>query len=113
MAYFQKTKSLVANKEIKPSYFNSIAVRATTNQNNLQGINPSNISLFLGPNLHSVVYPVNKSGLFNFVCILRMTLSNEELDNYSLFDSSAFISSISTKNIKTSRPKYYKKFKRY
>ena len=51
--------------------------------------------------------------MFNFVCILRMTLSNEELDNYSLFDSSAFISSISTKISKQVDPKYYKKFKRY
>ena len=49
---FSKTKSLLANKEIKPKYFNSIALRATTDQNALKGINLENISLFLGSNLH-------------------------------------------------------------
>ena len=68
---FSKTRSLITNKEIKPKYFNSIAVRATINQNNLQEIDHNNISLFLGSNLHSVVYPVNKNGQFNFVSILR------------------------------------------
>ena len=29
---FSKTKSLIANKEIKPKYFNSIALRATINK---------------------------------------------------------------------------------
>ena len=94
---FSKTKSLIANREIKPSYFNSISVRATINQNNLNDIDHSNISLFLGSNLHSVFYPVNKNGQFNFISIFRMTLSNQELDNYSLFNSSDFISSISDK----------------
>ena len=56
---FSKTKSLIANKEIKPKYFNSIALRATIDQDALKGINPGNISLFLGFNLHSVLYPVN------------------------------------------------------
>ena len=93
---FSKTKSLIAKREIKPKYFNSIAVRATINQNNLKGIDPNNISLFLGSNLHSVAYPVNKNGEFNFVSILRMTLNNQELENYSLFDSRDFISSVSS-----------------
>jgi len=35
---FSPAKSLVANKQIEPKYFNSIAVRATINQNNLEGI---------------------------------------------------------------------------
>ena len=89
---FSSTKSLIANKEIKPKYFNSIAVRATINQNNLEGIDPNNISLFLGSNLHSVVYPINKNNQFNFISILRKNLSNQELANYSLFDSKDFIS---------------------
>ena len=89
---FSSTKSLIANKEIKPKYFNSIAVRATINQNNLEGIDPNNISLFLGSNLHSVVYPINKNNQFNFISILRKNLSSQELANYSLFDSKDFIS---------------------
>ncbi len=89
---FSSTKSLIANKEIKPKYFNSIAVRATINQNNLEGIDPNNISLFLGSNLHSVAYPINKNNQFNFISILRTNLSSQELANYSLFDSKDFIS---------------------
>tara|TARA_B100000795_G_scaffold156144_1_gene117132 strand:+ start:2946 stop:4097 length:1152 start_codon:yes stop_codon:yes gene_type:complete len=90
---FSKTKSLIANKEIKIKYFNSIAFRATIDRNNLNGIDRNNISLFLGSNLHSVVYPVNKNGHFNFVTILRKSLKIEELKDYSLFDSKDFISS--------------------
>ena len=90
---FSKTRSLIANKEIKPKYFESIAVRATIEQNDLHNIDPNNISLFLGSNLHSVVYPVNKSGQFNFVSILRKSLNSQELADYSLFDSKDFVSS--------------------
>ena len=90
---FSKTRSLIANKEIKPKYFNSIAVRGNIDQNNLQNIDRNNISLFLGSNLHSVVYPINQNGQFNFVTILRKNLSSNELADYSLFNSKEFISS--------------------
>ena len=91
---FSKTRSLVTNKEIKPKYFNSITVRGTIDQNDLQNINLNNISLFLGSNLHSVVYPVNKNGQFNFVTILRKSLKGHELTDYSLFNSKEFVSSV-------------------
>ena len=68
---FSKTKSLITNNEIKPKYFNSIAIRGNINQKDLGGIDQNNISLFLGSNLHSVVYPVNQHGQLNFVAILR------------------------------------------
>ena len=89
---FSKTRSLITNKEIKPKYFNSIAIRGNIDKNNLQNIDHNNISLFLGSNLHSVVYPVNLSGQFNFVTILRKNLNNQELAEHSLFDSKEFIS---------------------
>ena len=90
---FSKTRSLIADKEIKPKYFNSIAIRATIEQKNLQDIDRNNISLFLGSNLHSVVYPVNNNGQFNFVSILKKSLNKQELANYNLFDSTDFVSS--------------------
>ena len=90
---FSKTKSLIINKEIKPKYFNSIAVRGNIDQKDLQNIYHNNISLFLGSNLHSVVYPVNQRGQFNFVTILRKNLNIEELADYSLFNSEEFVSS--------------------
>jgi len=91
---FSKAKSLITNKEIKPKYFNSIAIRANMDQNNLQNIDLNNISLFLGSNLHSVVYPVNQNGQFNFVTILRKNLNSKEVADYSLFNSKEFVSSI-------------------
>ena len=90
---FSKTRSLIANKEIKPKYFNSIALRGSIDQNNLQYIDHNNITLLLGSNLHSVVYPVNQHGQFNFVTILRKKLNSKELADYSLFNSKEFISS--------------------
>ncbi|MBA1339909.1 MAG: salicylate hydroxylase [Pelagibacterales bacterium] len=90
---FSKTRSLIANKEVEPKYFNSIVVRANIDENELQNIDRNNISLFLGSNLHSVVYPVNKNGQFNFVSILRKNLNSQELADYSLFDSKDFVSS--------------------
>ena len=91
---FSKTKSLIANKEINPKYFNSIALRATIDKDNLKDINSNNISLFLGSNLHSVSYPINNSSRINFVCILRKKLTQKELLDYSLFKNKDFITSI-------------------
>ena len=91
---FSSTKSLIANKDIKPKYFKSLAIRATIDQKNLKHINNSNISLFLGSNFHSVIYPVNKGNEFNFIGILRKNLSENEIKNSSLFKDENFISSI-------------------
>ena len=90
---FSKTRVLVNNKEIKPKYFNSIAVRGVIDQNNLKNIDHNNISLSLGSNLHSVVYPVNQNGHFNFVTIFRKNLNSQQLADYSLFNSKEFVSS--------------------
>ena len=90
---FSKTRSLIAKKKIEPKYFNSIAIRATIDKNNLQGFDCNNISLSLGSNFHSVIYPVNKNSQFNFISILRKSLNNEELNDYSLFNNKNFISS--------------------
>jgi salicylate hydroxylase len=91
---FSPTKSLVANKQIVPKYFTSIAIRGTINRKNFKNISYNNISLFLGSNFHSVVYPVDKNSEFNFIGILRKNLTNNQLQNYSLFSENSFISSI-------------------
>jgi salicylate hydroxylase len=91
---FSKTRSLITNTEIKPKYFNSIALRGTIYQKDLKNIDHNDISLSLGSNLHSVVYPVNHNGQFNFVAILRKTLNNKQLTDYGLFNNKEFISSV-------------------
>jgi len=90
---FSKTRSLITNKEIKPKYFKSIAVRGNIDQSDLHDIDHNNISLFLGSNLHSVLYPVNQNGQFNFVTILRKNLNSQELADNNLFTDKEFISS--------------------
>ena len=94
---FSKTKSFIANKEINPKYFNSIALRATINEKNFKEINPKNISLFLGSDLHSVLYPTDISSQFNFVTIISQKLSKKELSDLSLFENKDFITSILAK----------------
>ncbi|MDB9811086.1 FAD-dependent monooxygenase [Candidatus Pelagibacter sp.] len=90
---FSKTKSLVVKKEIKPKYFNSIAIRGNILKKDLHKLDHNDISLFLGSNLHSVIYPVNQNGDFNFVTILRKTLNNQQLADYNLFNTKEFVSS--------------------
>ena len=93
---FSSAKSLIANKNIKPKYFNSVAIRGIINRKNFNNINYNNISLFLGSNFHSLVYPIDKNNEFNFIGILKKDLSENQLQNYSLFNNSNFISSILT-----------------
>ncbi|MDA7582838.1 FAD-dependent monooxygenase [Candidatus Pelagibacter sp.] len=108
---FSKTKSLIAKKEIKPSYFNSIALRATIDKDCLKEINPNNISLSLGSNLHSVLYPINNSNQFNFVSIFRKKLTTKELSDYSLFENKDFTSSILSEISKQIDPNIVKNLK--
>ncbi len=92
---FSSTKSLILNRDIKPKYFNAIAIRGTINKEDIKNsIDSSNISLFLGSNFHSVIYPVNKGNTLNFIGILRKNLSEDQLEGYSLFDDKNFLSSI-------------------
>jgi salicylate hydroxylase len=108
---FSKTKSLIANKEIEPKYFNSIALRATIDQGAGKGINQENISLFLGSNLHTVLYPINNKGQFNFISILKKKLNNKELSDYSLFEGRKFIASIMSEISKQVAPAIIKDLK--
>ena len=76
---FSSTKSLILNRDIKPKYFKSIAIRGTINKEDFNSIDCSNISLFFGSNFHSVIYPVNKDNTLNFTGILRKNLSEDQL----------------------------------
>ena len=91
---FSSTKSLILNRDIKPKYFKSIAIRGTINKESLDSIDCSNISLFLGSNFHSVIYPVNKDNKLNFIGILRKNLSEDQLKDHLLFEDKNFLSSI-------------------
>jgi salicylate hydroxylase len=95
---FSKGKSLISNNEINPSYNNTIAIRGNIPRDNLNDLNEKNISLFLGPDFHYVLYPLsNNNEAFNFIGVLKHKLTANELNNYRLFNEEPFIQSIKNK----------------
>ena len=59
-----------------------------------ENVNKKNVALFLGPNFHHVIYPLNPYGDLNFIAIMKHSLSLEEQGNYSLFSENSFIKRI-------------------
>ena len=94
---FSKGKLLISTNKSKPIYNDTIAIRGSISRENLQNINEENISLFLGPNFHYVVYPNNNDKKLNFIGILKHKLNSNEQENYNLFTESSFIKNIKFK----------------
>ena len=82
---FSKGKSLISNNKINPIYNNSVAIRGNILSDNLNNLNEKNISLFLGPDFHYVLYPLSNNKDFNFIGVLKHQLKANELDNYEVF----------------------------
>ena len=72
---FSNTKSIIENKNIKPRYNGSVAIRTVIKFSKEFNYESKNISLIMFPNAHIVIYPINKKGNFNLVCIVREKLS--------------------------------------
>jgi len=68
---FSNTRSFFEKKKNQPSFKKAIAVRLILKTKNNLDINEKNISLFMGSNLHLVIYPINKKNELNLVCIIR------------------------------------------
>ena len=90
---FSRSKILIAKSEAKPKYNNTLAIRGILTKTP-EVIDSKNISLFLGPNFHHVIYPVSSSGNLNFIAIMKYKLSVEEQKNYSLFSNNIFIKNV-------------------
>ena len=90
---FSKSKILIAKSEAKPKYNNTLAIRGILTKTP-EVIDSKNISLFLGPNFHHVIYPVSSSGNLNFIAIMKYQLSVEEQKNYPLFSDNTFIKNV-------------------
>ena len=90
---FSKSKSLISNKQNEPRYNNTLAIRGMISSSSHK-IDNKNISLFLGPNFHNVIYPVAPNGDLNFIGIMKYNLSNNEQKNYSLFNNNSFTKKI-------------------
>ena len=83
---FSKSKSIVLKKDIKPKYFNSVALRGC-----IKNLESNDISLYLGSNFHIVIYPVNQNKEFNFISIIRKDLGKDQINDQSYFKKSDFI----------------------
>ncbi len=86
---FSKAKEILFKKEGLPAYFNSIALRGK-----IQNFENKDISLFLGPNFHFVIYPINKNNEFNFISIIRKELIEAEISNRNLFNDKIFTNNL-------------------
>ena len=90
---FSKSKSLITNDQNKPKYNNTLAIRGTIPRT-YHNIDNKNISLFLGPDFHNVIYPVTQNGDLNFIGIMKYNLSYNEQNNNSLFNDESFAKKI-------------------
>ena len=86
---YSKTKQILFKEEGLPKYFNSIALRG-----NIKNYENFDISVFLGPNFHFVIYPINQNKEFNFISIIIKELIQEEMSNKDLFNDNTFISNL-------------------
>ena len=100
---FSKSKNLILKNDILPKYNNTLAIRGLISKPS--NIDFQNISLFLGPNFHQVIYPVTPNGDLNFIAIMKHKLSAAEQKNYLLFKDISFI-----KKILGDAPKESKRF---
>ena len=89
---YSRTKEILFKKEGLPIYFNSIALRG-----NIQNFENKDISLYLGPNFHFVIYPVNQNNEFNFISIIRKELIEVEISNRNLFNDKTFTNNLLNK----------------
>ena len=68
---FSNTKSFFETNKNKPKFKNAIAIRLLLQSKKNLEIDEKNISIFMGSNMHLVVYPINKKKEFNLVCVIR------------------------------------------
>ena len=86
---YSRTKEILFKKEGLPEYFNSIALRG-----NIQNFENKDISLYLGPNFHFVIYPINQNNEFNFISIIRKELIEAEISNRNMFNDKTFTNNL-------------------
>tara|TARA_Y100000817_G_scaffold111492_1_gene87255 strand:+ start:149 stop:1258 length:1110 start_codon:yes stop_codon:yes gene_type:complete len=84
---FSKTKKMAIPAFEDEKFYNSIALRGT-----LKNIKSKDISLYLGPNFHFVIYPVNKKEEYNFVSIIK----KKKFDKIENIDIESIINKISS-----------------
>ncbi len=74
---FSNTKSVIESKNKNPVYNGTIAIRSIFMPEQDFNYEKNNISLIMLKNSHIVLYPVNKKGEMNLVCIVRQKFSQK------------------------------------
>ena len=82
---YSKTKQILFKKEGLPEYFDAIALRGT-----IRDFDGFDISLYLGPNFHFVIYPINQNREFNFIAIIGKKLIQKEINNKDFLNEDVF-----------------------
>ena len=88
---FSKTKKMVLQKNPSIYFNNSVAIRG-----NLKYQKNKDISVYLGPNFHFVVYPINQNNESNFISISRFN-DLQEIENSNNFVKNKILNKISSK----------------
>ena len=86
---FSKTKSFILNESICPKYNFNVALRGKLN-----GDFGQDISIFMGSDLHYVIYPVNQNKEYNFISVIHKKLTDLQLSDQKFLASEDFKSSI-------------------
>ena len=90
---FSKSKSLLSKNQIEPKFNDTLAIRGII-PSSLNMADKKNISLFLGPNFHYVIYPVSPNGDLNFIAVIKYQLSEDQQKDFSFFKDDNFIRKI-------------------
>ena len=90
---FSKSKNLISKNPSMPRYNNTLAIRGRLSAS-FTNIDNKNISLFLGPDFHYVVYPISSNEDLNFIAIMKYKLSADDQKNYLLFKDNSFIKKV-------------------
>ena len=103
---FSNTKSIIENKNIQPIYNGSIAIRTILKNLSEFNYDKNNISLVMLKNAHIVIYPINKTGELNVVCIIRQKLSNN-IDLKALIKKEIFSQNKNLENLFENKLEYW------
>ena len=103
---FSNTKSIVENKSIQPIYNGSIAIRTILKNLPDSNYDKNSISLIMLKNAHIAIYPINKIGELNVVCIIRQKLSNN-IDLKALIKKEIFSQNKNLENLFDNQLEYW------
>ncbi|MDA9752931.1 FAD-dependent monooxygenase [Candidatus Pelagibacter sp.] len=87
---FSKSKNLLSKNQIEPKFNDTLVIRGIIPSSSNMA-DKKNISLFLGPNFHYVIYPVSPNGDLNFIAVMKYNLTEDEKKDFSLFKDDNFI----------------------